>query len=78
MKPPFELDEFDGLASVRGVIRSSNGINDKDGKLDYDEFINSIRKIPGIYGKFPGMSKFMSNFLDMFCNEDNETIKQFH
>ena len=67
MQPAFGLEKFD----VRGMIQGSNGINGPDGKLDYYEFSSSIRKIPGIYEKFPGMSQFMSDFLDMFCTEEN-------
>ena len=52
-------------------MKGSNRIGQPDGKLDYDEFQNSIRKIPGIYEKFPGMSQFMSDFVDMFCNGTN-------
>ena len=47
----------------------SNGMEGPDGKIDYDEFIKAARKIPGIHQKFPGISEFMSSFLDMFCSE---------
>ena len=67
IQPSFGLEEFD----IRGMMKGSNGIDQPDGKLDYDEFQNSVRKIPGIYEKFPGMSQFMSDFLDMFCNGAN-------
>ena len=66
--PAFGIEEFD----VHGMtIGSLDGINEPDEKLDYDEFLTSVRKIPGIYEKFPGISEFMSSFLDMFCNENN-------
>ena len=67
IQPSFGIEEFD----IRGMMERPNGIGQPDGKLDYDEFQNSIRKIPGIYEKFPGMSQFMSDFVDMFCNETN-------
>jgi len=66
--PAFGIEEFD----VHGMtIGSLDGINEPDEKLDYDEFLTSVRKIPGIYEKFPGISEFMSSFLDIFCNENN-------
>ena len=67
IQPSFGIEEFD----IRGMMKGSNRIGQPDGKLDYDEFQNSIRKIPGIYEKFPGMSQFMSDFVDMFCNGTN-------
>ena len=51
-------------------VRGDGTDNRPDGKLDYDEFISSARKIPGIHEKFPGISEFMSSFLDMFCEHD--------
>ena len=67
IQPSFGIEEFD----IRGMMKGSNRIGQPDGKLDYDEFQNSIRKIPGIYEKFPGMSQFMSDFVDMFCDGTN-------
>ena len=62
--PILSLEEFD----VNGMV-DSNGMEGPDGKIDYDEFIKAARKIPGIHQKFPGISEFMSSFLDMFCSE---------
>jgi len=63
-KPAIGIEEFD----VSGMV-SPSGVDGPDGKLDYHEFILSARKIPGIHQKFPGISEFMSSFLDMFCSE---------
>ena len=66
-RPPLDLEEFD----VGGDLGLDGTNSTPDGKIDYDEFISSARKIPGIHEKFPGISEFMSSFLDMFCDEDN-------
>ena len=58
------MEEFD----VSGMLDPS-GVDGPDGKIDYDEFILSARKIPGIHQSFPGISEFMSSFLDLFCSE---------
>ena len=59
------MEELD----VGGMV-GPNGISKPDGKIDFDEFILSARKIPGIYEKLPGISEFMTSFLDMFCSEN--------
>ena len=65
-KPPIDLEVLD----VRGEYGLDGTNSGPDGKLDYDEFILSARKIPGIHEKFPGISEFMSSFLDLFCEDD--------
>ena len=41
--------------------------DEPDGKIDFEEFAMSARMIPGIHANFPGLSEFMSSFVDMFC-----------
>ena len=67
-EPLMDLKQFD----VRGSFVLDGFPSAPDGKLDYHEFMLSVRKIPGIYEKFPGISKFMSSFLDLFCKEEKE------
>ena len=63
-RPTIGMEQFD----VSGMV-SASGVDGPDGKIDYDEFVLSARKIPGIHQKFPGISEFMSSFLDMFCSK---------
>ena len=59
-----DLDLFD----TSGDYDYEGSADVPDGKIDFDEFKAAARKIPGIYGTFPGISDFMLAFLDMFCN----------
>ena len=62
-KPIIGIDVFD----VHGAA-GANGFDDEpDGKIDFEEFTLSARMIPGIHANFPGLSEFMSSFVNMFC-----------
>ena len=62
-EPIIGMDVFD----VHGLA-GPNGFEDEpDGKIDFEEFASSARMIPGIHANFPGLSEFMSSFVDMFC-----------
>ena len=54
----------------KGGMYDPSGIDQPDGMIDFEEFMMSARKIPGIHRTFPGISEFMTSFLDMFCNEN--------